>query len=626
MNLGKTLLTVRRNRVILLLDIYAGLALGAALVLHAFARTPLGIEPFCSHLALASAVIAAVVAHNLLGRRPLYWSHFDFLVAVFVGFVLATLHYSEARSVTATALTWVIDGGWAYLLGRYIFFRRLRLFNLVVLAVCLGVWLFAEILLARVGAPTKEGAEDLYAPLKSMQGLAWSVGVVLLLAQPFFLLRKPANIVFVIWSAALLFGISVWFVQELVAVLDAYRLGKWDILGYSQIVMLLTAKRLLWAYPIVGSGTGTWPWLASAFRPIGYVELPYVVPAVLRMPCEWGITGAMLFLVAWLRVPWFALRCWALFPNRRLRMSVLVFLSLMLLGFGRLIIADDFAQPWGWVLWWAIAGTFISLVSVRDPLRIFYESVDVASEPEHERLSVSHQKKALRRQQSLRAYLLRVGTAAGAVTAVFFLQALPHRAAALAQRRSKEPLSSPEYGQRLERAVRMFPYFAEGWAKLAQFYQERSAGDSLALLGLAPRIELAYRNAIQANPYEPNYYEQLAFFYQDTNASPKVLETLRAAVANNPNHFVVRLLLVRELERTQSYALATWHLRQALFRIAPQQSELLIRLAELYDLRGMRPDAVRACQYAFQGLSPGASALLRLKRVAERLGIAKALL
>jgi len=623
----------RETLFVLVLDIAATLALGGALILHAFSRNPLGLEPLFAHALMAVAFVVAVVAHNMLGPRPLYWSHFDFLVAVVFLYNFLTLYYSEARGPTATALTWVVDGGWAYLLGRYLFFRRLRLFNLMALALCFGLWFVAEVSISRASA-AKEQDEVLLGALGVMQGLAWSVGVVLLFAQPFFLLRKPANVVFVIWSAALLFGISLWLVQQLIQTIDAYRLGHLQGLTFAHVVLLRTAQRLFFAYPVVGCGTGAWPWLANAFRPIGYVDLPPVVPSAVRMTCEWGAVGIFLFAAAWLRVPWFALRRWALFPNRRLRMSVLIFLSLMLLGFGRLFVADDFAQPWGWLLWWTICGTFVSLVSVRDPLRIFYQSIDLATAPDHMRVDQPSSLKAATGSSRPRpstpkitfGQMLRVTAAAVVALAIFLVQLLPHRANWLAQRSSGETLSSVDYGRRLERAVMIFPYSAENWAKLAQHYQERASGDSLALVGLAPRIELAYQRAIQANPYEPNYYEQLAFFYQDTNAPTKVLDTLRAAVANNPNHFVTRLLLVRELERTQSYALATWHLRQALLRIAPQQSELFVRLAELYDLRGMRMDAIRACQYAAQGLPGGASALLRLKRLAERLGIAKVLL
>jgi hypothetical protein len=623
--------------VIFVLDVAAALAFGAALALLAFAGGPLQTQALVAHLALAVALIAAFLSHNLLGRRPLYWSHFDFLAAMFGAFLAATLYYSQARAVTATALAWSIDGVWAYLLGRYLFFRRLRLFNLVALALCAGIWLATETLLGRLPGDVASAPATLH--LQAMRGLAFSVGLVLLLAQPFFLLRKPATIVFVIWSAALLGGISLWAVQALLDTLDAWQAGALTSWSFEQGLLLKTATRVFVAYPITGGGAGTWPWLSGAFRPLGYVDLPPVVPALLRATCEWGAVGLILLLVAWLRVPLFVMRRWALFPNRRLRMSVLVFLSLVLLGAGRWVLTDDLSEPWGWALWWGIFGTFVSLVAVRDPLRIFYEPITLAGRPTHDtaapRRWVRHAVHSALRTGDSRTggaamstlgVVLRMIVPACLILVLAVAQTIPGAAVLLIQPRTGESLGAIEYGRRIERAVALFPYYSDGWARLAQHYQERAAGDPLARLALAPAIEAAYRRAIDANPYEPNYYEQLAFFYTDMNAPTRALETLRTGVANNPNHFVTRLLLVRELERAQSYALATWHLRQALLRIAPQQAELFVRLAELYELRGMRADAIRSCQYARQGLPDSASALLRLRRVAERLGIARKLI
>ena len=75
--------------VIFVLDVAAALAFGAALALLAFAGGPLQTQALVAHLALAVALIAAFLSHNLLGRRPLYWSHFDFLAAMFGAFLAA---------------------------------------------------------------------------------------------------------------------------------------------------------------------------------------------------------------------------------------------------------------------------------------------------------------------------------------------------------------------------------------------------------------------------------------------------------------------------------------------------------------------------------------------------------
>ncbi len=626
----------KRDVLVLLLDIAASFGLGLALALLAQATTVVSAGTFFAQLFLALAFLLAYASHNLQGRPPLYWSHFDFLVALFFIFFVASLHYSDARAVTAESLAWGANGIWAFALGRYLFFRRLRLFNVVMLAVCAGIWVTSESLLNRITgeALSSSAAQQLIAN----RSLAFVVGIVLLLAQPFFLLRKPANLVYGLWAAALLGGVSLWAVQTLLELVDAWQRGALTSWSFEQGLLATTAWRILKAFPIVGGGVGTWPWLAEAYRPLGFVDLP-PAPALVRMVAEWGSVGVIIFVAAWLRVPWFALSHAALFPNRRLRMAVLVFLSLNLLAAGRFFFLDDMKQPWGWTLWWALHGTFVSLVVVRDPLRIFYEPVSLASASTGQRLSpkrwVSHAVHSALRSGELAksseptfswSSILRVVWASLLILAVAIIQALPFSANVLVKQANNASLAPQEKAKLLERAVRVFPLSAEAWAKLSQSYQELASGDSLATLALAPQIEAACRRAIDLNPYQPGYYHQLAYYYADTGSAARSLEVLRAAVANNPNHLVTRLLLVRELERAQSYALASWHLRQAFLRLAPQRAELLVRLAELYELRGMRGDAVRYCQYARQGLSDTSSALLRLRRVAERLGLGRGLL
>lgn len=626
----------KRDVLVLTLDIAASVGFGLALALLAQAASVFSAGALVAQLSLALAFLLAYVSHNFLGRLPLYWSHFDFLVAVFFVFYLASLHYSDARSVTAESLVGGLNGIWAFGLGRYLFFRRLRLFNLVMLAVCAGIWLTSESFLNRLGgeAISSPTAQQLIAN----RSLAFVVGIILLLAQPFFLLRKPANLVYGLWAVALLAGVSLWAVQAVLELLDAWQTGALTSWSFEQGMVATTAWRILKAYPLVGGGAGTWLWLAEAYRPLGFVDVPRV-PAIVRMAAEWGIIGVAAFLVAWLRGPWFALRHAALFPNRQLRMAVLVFLSLVLLAAGRLFILDDMNQPWGWTLWWACHGTFVSLIAVRDPVRIFYAPVSLVTASSGQRLSprrwIGHavhsalrtgEAAGLERPPFSWAIAGRIAWVALLILAGAITQALPYSAYVLVKRANDAALAPQERGKLLERAVRIFPFYAEAWAKLSQSYQQLATGDSLAMLALAPQIEAACRRAIALNPYQPGYYHQLAYYYTDTGTAARSLEILRVAVANNPNHLVTRLLLVRELERAQSFALASWHLRQAFLRIAPQQAELLVRLAELYELRGMRAEAVRYCQYARQGLSDTASALLRLRRMAERLGLGKALL
>jgi tetratricopeptide (TPR) repeat protein len=85
------------------------------------------------------------------------------------------------------------------------------------------------------------------------------------------------------------------------------------------------------------------------------------------------------------------------------------------------------------------------------------------------------------------------------------------------------------------------------------------------------------------------------------------------------------MLLVRELEGNGEYAMAIYHVKQALFRIEPSQVELYLRLAELYDFSGMRSAAIRYYQYANQVVNPTPQNTARLRRLRERLKIGGAL-
>ncbi len=134
----------------------------------------------------------------------------------------------------------------------------------------------------------------------------------------------------------------------------------------------------------------------------------------------------------------------------------------------------------------------------------------------------------------------------------------------------------------------------------------------------AHQIEKAYLSAIEANPYRPEYYQQLFYLYREINNLSMALETMKLAVRNNPNDLVSRLLLVRELERTGSLALATWHVKQAVIRIEPGQVELYLRMAELYEQRGMRGKSRRWLQYARQVVPDTPEAQSRLRRLSDR--------
>jgi tetratricopeptide (TPR) repeat protein len=212
--------------------------------------------------------------------------------------------------------------------------------------------------------------------------------------------------------------------------------------------------------------------------------------------------------------------------------------------------------------------------------------------------------------------------AMAALAALTVAQAVPYYAERLSRSMPGEPAGSPALGARLERSVRVFPLLAEPWAKLGTNHRQRSA-DPLQGLTTMPKVEQAYLRAIDLNPYVAKYYSQLRDVYAEMNETAKGLDTLTRGVRNNPNDLILRLLLVRELERNGRLALATYHVKQAVMRVDPRQVELYIRLAELYELRGMRDQALRYYQYARQVVPDTPQSAGRFRRLAERLGMSQ---
>jgi hypothetical protein len=176
----------------------------------------------------------------------------------------------------------------------------------------------------------------------------------------------------------------------------------------------------------------------------------------------------------------------------------------------------------------------------------------------------------------------------------------------------------------LERAVWVWSGSGELQLRLAEALQQqvRAAGRTIPDVKTAARIEAAFQAAVKAHPYRHQAHEALYFWYRDANDPARALQAIRAGVRYNPSNLELRLLLVRELERGGSLALATHHLKIAALRtVGSDQGNLMLQLAELFEQRGLRDQARRWWQYAQQGEDLSTQTESRLRRLGERLNL-----
>lgn len=574
-------------------------------------RTPASNWAMIPHVLCNAGLLLMVLRHYAEGRQPLYWSHFDAVVIALFAFIALNVYYSEVRVVSWRVAALYLDSAAAYMFGRLLFYRRVRAYVIALLVALAVVYLSAIILRHRL-AQQSEPDEAMIQKLSQILRVVTLMAAFWLLALPFLLFKKPGNLLFLIFAAALLTGYAMLVTKRLgwlfAPAMEVENI-EWR---HQRFLTLETAWRIVRHYPLTGSGLGTFPIMFEAFKQAPTV--PYVASfnAYLYSIVELGIAGLALFLYLFVRFPLHILRRWRLFPNRRLRMAVYVFFWFAVLVLFQGFYDSDIFSPGAWFLIWTNFGVLMSLVMVRDPVRLFEAPFAPKSRQD--------EPGAPPQPQHVLNWLvwIKVTGLTAVVMLLIAAELAPYVSATLARKRPDEEIASASYGQRLERAVRIFPLNGDVWAKLANHYQQQ-VKDDLAIYTYMERIEDAYNRAIRLNPYDPRNYEQLAFLYSDTNNPGKALEVLKEGTRNNPNHFVLRLLLVRELERTGSLALATYHVKQALFRIAPDQVELYLRLAELYERRGMRERALRYLQYAKQVVPDTPQTAARLRRLGERL-------
>ncbi|MEI7635630.1 MAG: hypothetical protein WCK47_15280 [bacterium] len=573
------------------------------------------------HMLCNVGLFLLTLKHVRERRPPIYWGQFDAVVIVFFAYLAVNIYYSEAPG-TAWSMTAVyIDSLSAYFFGRILFYRRLRAYVAGLVAALALAW--GALYLARAGFLNRPGIRLEFLPLAradQMMELLRLMTAFWVISLPFLMLRRPSNLIFLCYGI-IVFGLFGFLAAgKCAALYTQLRQPTGVETNHAAFLTTETILTISRHYPVTGTGLGTFPFLFEAFRRSPSLTTPYLLSAYFVLLVETGIAGIILLFYLLARFPLYIMRRWGLFPNRPLRMAVFIFAAHAGLCFLSGIFDAQFASPAAWFLLWGNYGTLVGLVMVRDPMRIFEGSAARQAEG----VADSDQEPAARSAQPPRPigpgdYALLSVVLIGVIV-LTALQAAPVIAARMARKAPNEDARSAVYGARLETAVKIFPLSSELWTKLANYLQQQAVNPAEVYAGM-PRIEKAYRRAIALNPHIPSNYEQLAFLYTDTNNTARALETLREGVRSNPNQLVLRLLLVRELERAGSLALATYHVRQALFRISPGQGELYLRLAELYEQRGMRPQAVRYYQYARQVIRADSPSEARFRRLRDKLRI-----
>ena len=603
-----------------------------------------------------------LMRHRSLGRPAMYWSHFDFAIALLFAYFIANIYYSEVRAVSWRTAALYLDSLGAYFLGRMLFYHRIRSY-VAVLILALGLsWIGASVIhhearqaeselrdKAKAAPATATGpasadsimnkadyqktvAENFITVRKSTMFLLcfW------LIAMPFLLLGKPKGFAFFFYGSALLAGYGFYAATRLSWL---WTINQDTSVGvrHDRVQSLLTAWRIIQNYPLTGGGVGTFKYIYNAYRLTPASSLTAGFNSYVYCAIEMGIIGVGLLLYLFLRLPLHVVRRWRLFPNRRLRFAIFVMLAFLVVFALQGFHDPHIFTPACWFVAWSAVGTLIGLVMVRDPVRIFemaYPPPRSESDAPRRRFyaplgsvfgrtpvsMLPSTRPGLLRRMQLGQIMLPV-LASVALFALTLLEAAPYHALRLSRMHEGETEKTPAYGQRLAEAVRVFPLSYETWSKVGQYYYSQ-AESPLDLYQYSDKVEKAYRKSIEQNRYSPINYEQLYYLYRDTNNPQEALRIIKQGVQDNPNELVLRLLLVLELEKVGNFAMATYHTKQALFRISPQNVELYLRLAEQYVVRGKATDATLYYEYAKQVVPDTPAVNNRLRALRERLKLA----
>jgi hypothetical protein len=570
---------------------------------------------------MAAGLLVLLWRHFSEGRPRIFWGHYDAAVVFLFVYVAANVYYSEIISVTWRAASLYLLAFAGFFFGRLLFYRRLLWYaaGLVITLILAFIWVWMlRQRLMMAARPDMFYADRLLVTLHVLAVFLafW------LVTLPFMIVHRPTNLIALIYVAVLVGGYTFYLIGQLGWLFE----GTWTAAAvtsrHERLQIVHTVADIARHYPLTGGGLGTFPNLFEAYRPSPRVPFGAAFNSYLFLLAEAGLAGLLLYLYPLVMFSVYIIRHWGFFLNRKLRMGVLALLSLTILCLIQGLHDPHMHSVLAWLLLFTAFGTLSSLVNIRDPMRIFPQASSVAG--------LASRAPADGAERPFKPGLIRrmgfggtVELAAYAVLVLVVLaaQVAPHVAASQIRRRPQEEATSPSYGLRLERTVRVFPFLPEAWVRLANYYQDSAKDSNDLVLRLLPKIEEAYQRAIRLDPFEPRTYERLALLYASTNSPMKAREALARGVRANPNDLVLRLMLVRELQKAGSLALATWHMQQALHRIAPAQAELYLQLAELYEQRGLTAVAVRHYQYARQVLPESALSSPQARRLRQRLGL-----
>lgn len=658
------------------------MAFGLSLYVMANLETVVSAWAMVPHILCNGVVAMLILRHRLLGRPAMYWSHLDAVVILLFLYFLANIYYSEIRAISWQTAALYLDAFAAYLLGRMLFYHRVRGYAMVLLATLIVAWLGlyanqhsarslekeyhakAEVLLENPPAGLEEAeinrmADDLYRKADYHDGVAVQYQPIKraylllicfwLIATAFLWLERPASLAFVVYTCGVLGLYAFYTIGRLAWALGADDTAAEITVRSAKFESLRTAMRIFQSYPITGGGLGTFPSLFDAYRLTPASAYGTGFNAYVYCAVETGIVGVLLLVYFILRLPMYVLRRWKLFPNPRLRFAILVHLVFFILFALQCFHDADMFQPAVWFPVWASIGTFVSLVMVRDPVRVFDALMPAPRTRDPQAVNrrvvyssfsgvfgrtplakLPRPKVSLFRRLGINQFMLSCILTV-AVLVLCCLEAAPYAAQRLAApegannpdltpEQRKANMASKDYADNLNAALRIFPLDSHLWSDLAEHF-ESSITEPLEIYKYSDRIENAYQEAIRHNPYRPELYEKLYFLYRDINRQGDALDIMQTGVHTNPNQLILRLLLIRELERLGNYPLATWHVKQALFAISPDETELYLRLAELYEIQGMYDDAKLYYLYARQIVPETPQAVSRLNRLKERLGM-----
>lgn len=590
-----------------------------ALLNHLLLRSPSSGWAALSHLLLGAGLLLLAARHYAQNRPPLYWSHFDAAaIAVFI-FLLVNVYYSEITGTSWRSTGLFLNALAGFFFGRLLFYRRLTqwsvVFALVLVAAYVAIRLLTQGLLARTPVD-----EFYLGRLEDHSRLVAIVAAFWLATLPFMLMRRPTNLRVLIYGAIIVGGYALYLTNQLAWMFDRPTTTAEVTMRQQRLEVLDTVWRIVSSHPLVGGGLGTFPNLFEAFKPSPRLPFDAAFSAYLYLLAETGFVGFLIVLYPLVRFPIYIARHWGFFPNRKLRMGVLAFLSLVVLIVFEGLHNPVVYSPAAWLILWTAYGTLSSLVMIRDPARI-YPSLFGAEAGKGAQAGPVVSPVQARRRFGLEAGM-ELAVYTGFIVTLVVLQVAPYAAVRYSRERGPDDRASADYGRRLEAAAKNFPFLPELQVRLASYYQDKSA-TPLEAARFSKAIEQAYLRAVRLDAFEPRTYERLALVYTSGNNPAQAINILSQGTQNNPNDLWVRMQLVRELEKKGSYALATWHVKQALFRVAPEQTELYLRLAELYDRRGLKSVAVRYYQMATQVLTPRQLASPQARRLRERLGLAQ---